>query len=363
MEPRAIVGGLGLPGQLLSLALLRQGYQVTACDPKRVHTRTLARVYGLADVGTLKTDALNRAAEVLGCRGRLTTRAGRLEDVIGGGEVLAADLVLLAADRPTVTWRAAELCARIAAPAHPLTLITCNVGGGAAQVRAFRFPLEGAACPLCGAGAAYLASLARDSGFSCEAGGDASDAGDQFTVPFGLAEGYTAAGLALSALAGPAGNDTTLALAQPPQLLSSRLLRDPDCPLGCAAISPWPAPAGAISAAAPLAQAVATAASHHELRAGGLSLQFLRPVALGLECGCGRRDGLAALRTPCAACATPVVPLRGAGQEFPLDVLREYAPASSAVSMGLPARDLICVTDATGRHLALTVQVGGACHA
>lgn len=359
MQRTAIVGGLGLPGYLITMGLLRQGVRVLACDPKQITGRTLSRVYGLADECRPKVAGLARAADDLGRRELLQARRGRLEDEIGGLELREAGLVFLAADRPSATRRIAEICLQAATPAHPIRLVTCNVSEGAAQVRSYLFPLAGTACPMCGAGAAYLSSVLTEfAEFSCDEAGTRE--GDLFTVDFGSAEGYAAAGLALTAATAPAGGDTTLSL---PALRSytSKLSQADDCPLRCSEVPSWPEVCATVDYEGPLAPALRELAQQVHLDGDEIAVRFLRPIHLGTECGCGVQHRLRMSQGPCRACGTLVVPQAGLAYGLTLDELAHYEDKASAVSMGLPVRDLLLLSDRDGNQVTVaTTAAGGA---
>ena len=333
---KAISAGLGLPGTTIVLALLRQGWKLIAADPKPVTARTTERVYGPADVGKPKVLALQQQAAALGRLDQLSARCGRIEDAIGGQEWRQAELIVLATDRPATTRRVTEICLRLATPNQPLSLLTCHVSEGAAQVRSFLFPLAAGPCPLCGSGEAFISSILNEDGFSCEQA--VAEGGDAFTMPYGAAEGYAAAALALSAIGGPAGVDTTLALSPACEAFVSRLNQDPDCLLDCARVSPWPEATVTLGAAEPILPVLSAVARDAGIAEGTAHLEFLRPLALGSECACGRCAEPRVFRNPCPHCQSPVVALEGWTSELALDQLR---PDASAASLGLPARDLL----------------------
>lgn len=355
---KAISAGLGLPGTTIVLALLRQGWELIAGDPKPVTARTTERVYGPADVGKPKVLALQQQAAALGRLEQLSARWGRIEDAIGGQEWRQAELIVLATDRPATTRRVTEICLRLATPNHPLSLLTCHVSEGAAQVRSFLFPLAAGPCPLCGSGEAFISSILSEDGFSCEQA--VAEGGDAFTTPYGAAEGYAAAALALSAIGGPAGVDTTLALSPACEAFVSRLNQDPDCLLDCARVTPWPEATVTLGATEPIRSALSAVARDAGFARGAARLEFLRPLALGSECGCGRCDEPRVFRNPCPHCQSPVVALEGWTSELALDQLR---PGASAASLGLPARDLLLLRG-RGRtpgqpQAAVTIAVEG----
>jgi hypothetical protein len=354
---QAIVGGLGLPGNLTALALLRQDWDVIAADPKVVTARTLARVYTPGDVGKPKPLALRGQASALGRLDQLDARCGRLEDVVGGQEWRNAQLVLLAADRPSATRRVASICMRLATADKPLRLITCHVAEGAAQVRTFAFPAAALPCPLCGSGDQFLSSVLNEADFSCE---QSATGGDAFTMPYGAVEGYAAAALALQAIGGPAGVDTTLALGPSCEAFTSRLRQDPACLLQCATVAPWPEATAQVADGEALRPALTRLARDAGFATGTARVEFLRPMALGTVCGCGRHEAPRVFCSPCPRCQAPVVALRGWVEELELADLPEAATASD---LSLPARDLVLLRgrsqSAPAALLALTVACGG----
>lgn len=359
---KAVVAGLGSPGVTITTAFLRRGVHVIACDPRLVELRTLERVYGVADVKRPKAWGMTRLAESLGLGALLDARAGRFEEAIGGSEVREADVVVVAADRPSATFRAAEICLRMTTASHPLKLVTAHVGEGSAQARTFELPLRQTPCPVCGPGSAYLAALADDLSFSCD-GAEARNAegGDRYTVPFGVAESMAAATLALSLLdsSAPAGVDTTLSLVPyPPSLHASQVEPDPDCPVQCASIAPWPAASHTISSIEGIAGQLVSLAQLEGLDAGSARVEFLRPLAIGQACGCGTHEGLRLL-SPCGRCHGPVVPLQGWTYELSVEQLVSCGRAASTRDIGLPARDLILLTDGNGCRRTVAIESEG----
>ncbi len=358
--PQAIIAGLGLPGNLIALALLRQGWRLIVADPKPVTERTLARVYGPADIGKPKTLALEGPVATLGRLDQLDARLGRIEDVVGGQEWRAAELVVLATDRPASTRRVAEICLRLGTTQHPLHLVSCHVAEGAAQVRAFAFPTAGGPCALCGSGDAFISSILNEDGFTCD---DYPAGGDAFTVPFGAVEGYAAAALALRAIGGEPGADTTLALGPACEAFNSRLRQDPDCLLDCAHVVPWPEATAHLEFNEPLRPALSVLAATAGSPAGEAHVEFLRPLALGTECACGRCDAPRVHRNPCPTCQAPVVALRGWTSELPLG---DLPPQLTAADLGLPEHDLLLLRGAaplsSEAQDVLTIAVEGGVH-
>ena len=374
MISKAIVVGLGLPGWRIVEALLRLGIDVLCSDPKLVTARTVERVWGVADIGRPKAVAAAEAAHNLGFGGLLDARVGRFEYVVGGLDIRGVDVIFIPADRPSATWTAAELCIAAASPSRPLRFITANVGDGAAQARIFTIPSEREACPICGAGTAFRASFVSDMGFSCDnfsaadmgagdrsegtaAGATRSD-GDVYSIPFGAAEGNAAAALALAGLGSATGRDITMSLAGEPCIFSSRLERDPVCPIGCGTAKPWPEVAATIAHDAPLADTLQPIAREQGLDMDAVGVRFLRPISLGAACGCGAREGLEMLVSPCPTCGGPVAPLRGWAYELPLSQLTECGGASAA-SMGLPSPELMLLDDGAARVAVGTGDSGG----
>ncbi len=350
----AVVIGLGHPGLTILDTLLRRGMPVLACDPKSVTERTLERAYGLNDVQQTKASAAQRAMRRLPGGDALVVHAGRAEEVVGGVVLRnAATRVYLAVDRPSAVRRATEVLLRVATPTRPINLITVNTGGQAAQVRTYVFPTAGGPCPFCGTGDSYYAASHADLSMSCEV--DPGEEGDRFTVPFGTEEGLAASALALSPSDAEPGTDITLALSFPPVVLVSRIDKDPECPLRCDSVEPWPDVSESVARDIVLADMMMDVASAHGLAWSGLCLELLRPVGVGVWCACRRRERLTMLRAECPACASVTAPLCGWTSELTPETLA-YDPAATPASIGLPDRELMVLTDGNGARITMETE-------
>jgi len=329
-----LIAGLGGPGLNVTEAELRAGNQIIACDPKSVTERTLERIFTPADVDLPKAVGAQRVADEL-AMGSFRGHVGRLEDVVGASTI-RSDIraVYLAVDRPSAIRRATDILLRVVT--EPTRVISLNVGQGVAQVRSFIFPLEDGPCPFCNVSNAYLDMSFRDDSFSCELPGLE---GDIYTVPFSPAEAHVAAGLALTAHDWEPGTEVTLSL-NPPALIESRLAKDPDCPLKCGEMKPWPEATVRVDHGTPFRHIVAQTG----VRPAAAAITFLRPVSLGVVCGCGSRRKIEMLRQECPRCGQPMVPLQGAAYEFSLTELVRFDPQASPASIGLPAPELILVS-------------------
>ncbi|MBU0607378.1 MAG: hypothetical protein KKI08_05800, partial [Armatimonadetes bacterium] len=99
------------------------------------------------------------------------------------------------------------------------------------------------------------------------------------------------------------------------------------------------------------------------IASGEAHLEFLRPLARGTECACGRSDAPRVHRNPCPTCQAPMVSLRGWTSELPLG---ELPPDLTAASLGLPEHDLLLLRGpkplSSTAQDALTIAVEGGVH-
>jgi hypothetical protein len=96
----------------------------------------------------------------------------------------------------------------------------------------------------------------------------------------------------------------------------------------------------------------------HGIEPRGATVEFLRPIGLGVECECGRRAGPTMLRAGCEECRVPTVPVRGWTRVLSLEALRDEA-GTSAASMGLPAPELMLLAGESGRRATIGTESGG----